>query len=593
VATFNYIKAIWKNGTGVVSDAPDWVQRAIERALPAWMSGHERDLVGVHLDRESALGLGIFVSPSALGSESLLEDAGHGSFVHVLASDHPDRSSLSLDEVRELFESVYGAPLSDAAVRQQRNFMLLDFPYHRELAVDLFVGKDRVEEGATRQLSPRPSGAGSGPVGAGSSEGSDSPNEDDPQLLSSLLHHRRPEASPKTSDGLPFDQGLSYQEVLTRLADAALRQARNPERPDFPNDSAPDASPVAAPSTLDASLAEGVSSPEAAVEVDDAGAAGEYDSLPLSSLVSYRAVRADAKYDLPFDQGLTYEEVLERLANAVQPMAQVEREETGFQFAIFERAPVLVRSAAVVGVILLLLGGVIASRLWLIPANESPAEFVTLAPLPSESAPVAPQERELADRDHTNEVDVHQGVATEVVLKGAPEVVLRAAPEVVEVDPPALATIEVEVAPEVVVREPSIEAAALVQPPVAVEQELAAVQPDAGVPAEAGTRLVADARQVGDTQQLAAAPQVADARRVAADEVEAARQEEGPSVVVESVPDFEAVVDPAPPSVSSGMESVELGSAVAEPAVERQSEQKGERRRRERKRVMRQIQGYR
>jgi hypothetical protein len=41
------------------------------------------------------------------------------------------------------------------------------------------------------------------------------------------------------------------------------------------------------------------------------------------------------------------------------------------------------------------------------------------------------------------------------------------------------------------------------------------------------------------------------------------------------------------------MESVELGSAVAEPAVERQSEQKGERRRRERKRVMRQIQGYR
>jgi hypothetical protein len=223
LATFNYIKAIWKNGPGVVSDAPDWVVATIERALPTLMSAHEREPVGVHLDMGSRLTLAIFVSPSALGGQNMLEDARHGSFIHVIASDHPDCRSLSCDEVRALFESLYGAPLSDSAVRQQRNFMLLDFPYHRELATDLFASKDLVEGGfglgpsapssrAEAELAgPSPPAAPleavEPPAGGG----------DDPVSLSSLLGYRAGGVSERASDGLSFDQDLSYKEVVARL----------------------------------------------------------------------------------------------------------------------------------------------------------------------------------------------------------------------------------------------------------------------------------------------------------------------------------------------------------------------------------------
>ena len=154
MATYNYIKAVWKNGPSIVSDGPEWVVDAIERTVPIWMSARKRSFVGVQFVPASGLTLGIFVSPGASSSEALLEDGREGSFVHVFATDFQDCMAMGANGAQRLFESVYGSPLSDAALRQERNYGLLHFPEHRELANDLFVPKDLVEGDAPIEREP-------------------------------------------------------------------------------------------------------------------------------------------------------------------------------------------------------------------------------------------------------------------------------------------------------------------------------------------------------------------------------------------------------------------------------------------------------
>lgn len=282
MATFNYIEAVWRNGPGVVSDAPDWVLGAFERTLPGWLQDHDRDLVGAHFDRESGLCVWIFVSPSARSRDGQLADAPEGSFVHVVASDRAAEGDATPTQARHLFESVYGAALSDAALRQQRSYMLLDFPYHRALASDWFVAKDTVE-GEAPGPAPTTPGAGERPP-----------------------------------DGLPFDQGLSYQEVVDRLADAALRQARDaPES--IPKLTTAAGRTARAPSEAGARET-GAPDPDAVA--GERGAAGEAQTL--SVLLGGRA-RPKPSDGLPFDQGLSYSEVLSRLADAVQGVPGAER----------------------------------------------------------------------------------------------------------------------------------------------------------------------------------------------------------------------------------------------------------------------------
>lgn len=279
MATFNHIQAVWRNGPGVVSDAPDWARGAIEAALEDWLPGQDRDGIGSIADRDSGLVLWIFASPSARGCGGGLEDALEGSFVHVVASDRSAAAGASIDEARRVFASVYGPSLSDAALRQQRSYMLLEFPYHRALATDWFVPKDEVEERAT-----------------------------EPALEAS-------EPAPAPADGLPFDQGLSYQEVVAKLADAALRKAR--EAPDSIPKLVPAAGRIAHPAAepSDSATRVGSAAPERA------GSDATSQAVSLSSLLGGSRARRDdpvGSDGLPFDQGLSYAEVLSRLADAVQ-----------------------------------------------------------------------------------------------------------------------------------------------------------------------------------------------------------------------------------------------------------------------------------
>jgi hypothetical protein len=194
------------------------------------------------------------------------------------------------EDASRLFRSAYGASLSDGAVRQQRSFMLLEYPYHEELATDLFVAKDRIEPGAG--VSPEPLPAGE-------------------------------PGSSRAADGLPFDQGLSYDEVVSRLADAAMRQARE----------APETLPTLGRSARAEEVQPSSDGAEIAAAARVRGEArGEQeaetadDPLSLSSLLSHGGpVRVAATpAELPFDEGLSYEEVVAKVARAVQPVPQAE-----------------------------------------------------------------------------------------------------------------------------------------------------------------------------------------------------------------------------------------------------------------------------
>jgi hypothetical protein len=374
LATFNYINAIWKNGPGVVSDAPGWVVETIEHALPAWMSAHERELIGVHLDTESGLTLAILVSPWALGSQSMLEDARHGSFVHVIASDHPDCQSLSLDQARELFESVYSAPVSDSAVRQQRSFMLLDFPYHRDLATDLFASKDLAEGGFGVESSAPPSGVEAELADPTSPEApvevAESPvaGGEAPPSLSLLLGYRAPEAPSQAWDGLPFEQGLSYKEMVARLT--------------YPLQAAPKLEPEPAP---------GASLDAAAVAAEEGGELdlGDFEAAPILERRSPGAARI-AWLPIPVAAGLAV---------------------AGF-----------------------LVAGVMALRLGeSVTAKQSQAELEAPAEeVRGYTAPVAFSEPERADLG--GELDRHReaGVTSEIA---APELGPEMAPAVIEAGP--------------------------------------------------------------------------------------------------------------------------------------------------------------
>jgi hypothetical protein len=291
LATFDYFKAIWKNGSGVVSDAPPWALDEIERELPVWLAAHEREFIGVHRCTQSNLILGILVSPSAFGDDGSLEDARYGSFIHVFATDHPGRVTLRVEEVRALFESTYGTPISDAAVRQQRNFMLLDFPFHMDLAKDLFIDKDRVEggmdlaawepssefeethEGLVSPHTP-PEEPESQPLPSGS--------------LSSLLIARGPVLPSRGPDGLPFDQGRSYEEVIAGLRERLYGKASPTERertvegptaPVVPVP-APDAPPLVSVMRAEIVVAAAEADAEVADEKETEFEPGSFDPLP-------------------------------------------------------------------------------------------------------------------------------------------------------------------------------------------------------------------------------------------------------------------------------------------------------------------------
>ncbi len=381
LATFDYFKAIWKNGPGVVSDAPAWVVAEIERELPIWMGAHDREFLGVHLCAQSDLVLGILVSPSAAGGDGSLGAARYGSFIHVFATDHPDRVTLHVDEVRELFESTYGAPISDGAVRQQRNFMLLDFPYHLDLAKDLFIDKDRIE-GGLDLAAPESSSAfeetREGLVSASAPREEPESRPLPSGSLSSLLSHHDPVVPSRGPDGLPFDQGLSYAEVIAGLRERLYGRPSPVERERTVGDPPAAERPVPSPS----SSVDGLRSREAPSEVDESATTAGTEPPALNSLLSQSAPVAPSPVAdaLPLGQpnptmrSAFVEEDVEADAGVV------DEEETEFEQRSFDAIPVpapervesLVPSRAwspiytVAGLMVagLLVGGAIVCRLW-------------------------------------------------------------------------------------------------------------------------------------------------------------------------------------------------------------------------------------
>jgi hypothetical protein len=537
LATFDYLKAIWKNGPGVVSDAPAWVLAEIERELRVWMGAHEHRFVGVHLCAQSNLTLGILVSPSASGDDGSLEDARYGSFIHVFATDHPDRATLCIDEVRVLFESSYGAPISDGAVRQQRNFMLLDFPYHQDLAKDLFMDKSRVEGGldlAAPVLISEFEETLADPVPRYV------PDEDSTSRplvqgsLSSLLTHHDPVIPPGGEDGLPFDQGLSYAEVI-----AGLRE-RLYERP----------SPV---------------------EPEHAQGDPVVPELPAPSSPSTVDV-------LPLDQPApVMRAVLD--VEAVEAEAGVADEEET-ELRNFEAIPVLERDAplaprragspifAIAGLLVagLLVGGFIVFRLWeRAPADASLAERAApVAVLPDVSARLPARELTGLDRgtdtDMPSQIDAVDmdvserqpkailpalEVATDQAEPDFPliEPVMPLVVEEAEAELPVLAAVKMESAPDVVARGATRGLApALVMAHVAVvtEPELAIQEATSSASDERDPAIgsafdvdVADTRSEpsGGTLQESAAARLGETPATSSAEAEA--EATAPSIVVE------------------------------------------------------------
>ena len=288
MATFNYIHAVWRNGPGVVSDAPGWVRASIERVLTDRLPGWDSGLVGTGADGESGLGLWILVSPSAARGAGGFAGLPVGSFVHVVASDATVPPAAP-DAAGHLFEAVYGPSLSDAVLRQQDAFMLLEHPYHETLAAELFVSKQLLE-------------------------GDDAPSA-------------RP-------DPLPFDQGLSYQEVVTRLAESAMRQARTAPDTIPQLGSSPAPAPVLPAPAPGPSLAapapvidpDEVGAGEEGEEIEEEGGAEPGDDLSLSALLRGGGAAkpsAAAASPLPFNEGLSYDQVLARMETALETSSGV------------------------------------------------------------------------------------------------------------------------------------------------------------------------------------------------------------------------------------------------------------------------------
>jgi hypothetical protein len=591
LATFDYFKAIWKTGPGVVSDAPDWVLAEIERELPLWTGAHERGFVGVHLCAQSNLVLGILVSPSASGDDGSLENARYGSFIHVFATDHPGRATLRVDEVRELFESTYGAPISDGTVRQQRNFMLLDFPYHQDLARDLFIGKDRVEGGLEFAAPVQPSESEetlAAPVQPSDSEetlaapvppaeSEETPADPVPHQgptsrplpqgsLSSLLSHYDPVVPPPGEGGLPFDQGLSYAEVVAGLRERLYGKSSAVEPEHTVGGAAVPERPISSPSS-----SVDLPSPDQPVV-----------AMPAVS----EAEAVDAKAGVAGDE----ETELELPNFEVVPVPVLERDAPLSPRRTW--SPIYtVAGLLVIGV---LIGGAIVLRPWeRAPVDASLAEHpAPVAVLPEVSArPLAPElaglDRRQADAEVSSQVD-----ALDI---GAPELQPKAI-----IPPLDVATDQAE--PDL----PSIDPAA---PPVIAEAEATAELP---VLAAVKTESLPDAVARGVTGGLAPAPAIAQVEVVT--EPERAIQDGTSSADVETASAFDPAFDVdaagtlSEPSVETLEESAvarleetpETSSAEAEAeavvpsiVVDRETNQRDGRRKRERKRIMGQINRYR
>jgi len=621
LATFDYFKAIWKNGPGVVSDAPGWVVAEIERELPIWMGAHDREFVGVHLCAQSHLVLGILVSPSAAGGDGSLADARYGSFIHVFATDHPDRATLRVDEVRALFESTYGAPISDGAVRQQRNFMLLDFPYHLDLAKDLFIDKDRVEGGLDLAASV-PSSEFEETLAE--PEPPDAPREapaSRPLLqgsLSSLLSHHDPVVSSRGEGGLPFDQGESYAEVIAGLRERLYGRPSPVEREGTVGD--PPAAERSAPSP--SSSVDGLRSREAPSEVDESAATAGTEPPALNSLLSQSAPVAPSPVaDAPVADALPLGQPNPAMSAAFveedfeAEAGVVDEEETEFEQRSFDAIPVpvpehvesLAPSRAwspiymVAGLLMagLLVGGVIVFRLWEhAPVDASLAErAVPVAVLPDVSARVPARTLVEPDRhaeaDISNEVDGPVTDAPELqpkavlpAVEAASLVVVReeVKPDLPSIEPamplviveaeaelPMLAAVEMKSAPEAVVRgaaiglEPALSSGAL-EPARAMDQVEVVAEPQ---PATVGITWIASA-ELAPTLDVAVTDTLS---------------EPSSEILEESAA---APLGETPATSSAGAES-----EATSIAVKRKTKQKDERRKRERKRVMGQINRYR
>jgi len=145
VATFNYIRVFWKNGTGVVSAAPDGMIETIERVLSSPTLAGGEDLVRVLVDSVSGLTFAILKSPKAALGESSRRDSRRGSFVHVIVMDREGTEPPSEKAAQCLYESLYGTPLNEVAARKERDFIFLDLPSDPELVTALFASNEAVE----------------------------------------------------------------------------------------------------------------------------------------------------------------------------------------------------------------------------------------------------------------------------------------------------------------------------------------------------------------------------------------------------------------------------------------------------------------
>ncbi len=590
MATFDYFKAIWKTGPGVVSDAPAWVLAEIERELPLWMGAHDRGFVGVHLCAQSDLTLGILVSPSASGDDGSLENARYGSFIHVFATDHPGRATLRVEEVRALFESTYGAPISDGAIRQQRNFMLLDFPYHQDLARDLFIEKDRVEGGMELAAPIQPSEFEetladparpsefeetladparpseleetlAGPVPPDVPHEAPRSRPLSQGSLSSLLSHHDPVVRSRGDGGLPFDQGLSYAEVVAGLRERLYGKSSAVEPEHTIGDPAVPERPVMSPSpsvdVLPPDQPAPVMHAVPDVEAVDAEArvADEEETAP--ELPNFEAIPV-LKHDAPLSQRRAWSPIY------------------------------TVAGLAVVGV---LLGGAIALRLWeRSPVEASLAERpAPVAVLPAVSAP--PPAPELAGFDRHADT----GVSGQIDAR--------------DIDAPALQPKAILPALEVATdqAEPDLPSIEPIKTPVIDEAEaelpvLAAVQ----------MKSTPDAVAHGATPGLAPAPVmapvevVAEPERAIQEEISSASGEATPALAPAPAPAFdvadtlsESSVETLEESAAARLEEMPATSSAEAEAVapsivvDRETNQRDGRRKRERKRIMGQINRYR
>ncbi len=143
--TYNYIRTSWKSGPRYVSDAPRSVIAIIEKALTAQPVSEDGEVLRASFDEEHALAiLSVQLTPSPSG-EANTED-GDNVFIHAVATNEVAYDDLTSERLRELFESVYGTPLTETITARQEEFSEVDFPRDRECALPFFIKAERIRE---------------------------------------------------------------------------------------------------------------------------------------------------------------------------------------------------------------------------------------------------------------------------------------------------------------------------------------------------------------------------------------------------------------------------------------------------------------